>query len=246
MSAPLLSAENLYVSFGGTRALQGVSFYVNEGESVALIGANGAGKTSTINAIVGMAPILTGKITFEGRVINGLPAHRIAELGVRLVPEGRQVFSSLTVLDNLRLGAYRRLRSAQKSQANEDLEGVLERFPVLKQRAEQSAGSLSGGEQQMLAIARALMGRPKLLLLDEPSIGLAPKVVETVFETIRQLQAEGVTILLVEQMATKALSVSHRAYVLELGKVTLEGPSPEIAANPYVKAAYLGGHGLKP
>jgi branched-chain amino acid transport system ATP-binding protein len=241
MSRTLLSAEGIHVSYGGTQALAGVSFHVDAGETVALIGANGAGKSSAINAVAGSIPLASGKIRLDGKVVSGAPAHRIAELGIRLVPEGRQVFAGLTVADNLRLGAYRRMRSSAKAEAVQDMQGMLERFPVLKERLEQYAGSLSGGEQQMLAIARALMGRPRLLLLDEPSIGLAPKVVEAVFDTIRSLQSEGVTILLVEQMATKALAISHRAYVLELGRVVVEGPSGDVAANPLVEAAYLGG-----
>lgn len=241
MSRTLLSAEGIHVSYGGVTALAGVSFKVEEGETVALIGANGAGKSSAINAVVGSTPIAAGEIRLDGALVSGMPAHRVAELGIRLVPEGRQVFSGLTVADNLRLGAYRRLRSSAKGEAMADMDKMLQRFPVLRDRLLQYAGSLSGGEQQMLAIARALMGRPRLLLLDEPSIGLAPKVVEAVFDTIRGLQSEGVTILLVEQMAAKALAISHRAYVLELGRIVVQGKSSDVAANPMVEMAYLGG-----
>jgi branched-chain amino acid transport system ATP-binding protein len=236
---PILSVRDLVVKYGQVEALRGISLEVRPGEVVALIGSNGAGKSTTLRAISGMLRPTTGRIVFDGRDVAGLPSHQIVRLGLVHVPEGRQVFANQSVRDNLTLGAFHAQRD--KEGTARLLERELERFPVLRERQHQRAGTLSGGEQQMLAISRGLMGRPKVLLLDEPSMGLAPLLVKQVAETVRQLNAEGVTILLVEQMATMALSVAHRAYVVQNGAIRIEGSSAGLARNPEVVRAYLGG-----
>jgi branched-chain amino acid transport system ATP-binding protein len=236
---PLLSIRDLRVRYGGAPALHGVSLDVGEGEVVALVGANGAGKTTTLKTISGMAELLksvSGAVVLAGKRIEHLPAHVIARLGVAHVPEGRRVFAESTVEENLVFGAYRRRDSA----VQQDIEMVYERFPILRERRRQPAGLLSGGEQQMLVIARALMSRPRFLLLDEPSLGLSPVVVDELFEVIANLAHEDVTILLVEQLATRALDVADRAYVLETGAIVRHGPAAELARDPEVRAAFLG------
>ena len=236
----LLAVRDLHVRYGGATALAGVSFDVEEGEVVSIIGANGAGKTTTLKAVSGVqepAKGVSGEIEFAGTRIERAPAHRIARLGVVHVPEGRRVFARSTVEENLLLGAYRRRRHADLAA---ETAAVYERFPVLGERRSQSAGLLSGGEQQLLALGRALMARPRLLLLDEPSLGLAPMRVTEVFGIVQALAAEGVTILLVEQLATKALAVANRAYVLEAGAVTRAGDAAELAGDPEIRKAYLG------
>jgi branched-chain amino acid transport system ATP-binding protein len=233
----LIALEGLQVAYGGIRAVKGISLEVNAGELVCLIGANGAGKTTTLRAITGMLHPAGGRIVYEGADIGGLKTHEIARRGLALVPEGRGVFAQLTIEENLAMGAY--ARSDRKGVAA-DVERAYALFARLKERRRQTAGTLSGGEQQMLAIARALMSRPKLLLLDEPSMGLAPLMVERIFEVIRGISAEGVTLLLVEQNARLALEVSHRAYVLESGLVTLSGASASLLSDPRIRQAYLG------
>lgn len=232
----LLALSNVEVHYGGIRALKGVSLEVAAGELVALIGANGAGKTTTLRAIAGIARA-SGSITFDGVSLPGLPPHAIARAGIALVPEGRGMFAQLTVDENLAMGAYSRTDRAEIAR---DREHVLALFPRLAERLAQTAGTLSGGEQQMLAIGRALLSRPRLMLLDEPSMGLAPVMVERIFEVIRRVSAEGVTILLVEQNAHLALEVASRAYVLENGGVSLSGSAADLLGNPQVQAAYLG------
>jgi branched-chain amino acid transport system ATP-binding protein len=235
---PLLEVRDLEVRYGGIRALNGISLSVPAGSIVTLIGANGAGKSTTLRALSGLVPPSAGSIRFDGAEISGMPAHRIVAAGLAHVPEGRLVFPELTVLENLRMGAY--LRNDRKGIAG-DLEWVGEFFPRLKERRSQLAGTLSGGEQQMLAIGRSLMARPRCLMLDEPSLGIAPLLVETIFERLTALNRErGMTMLLVEQNASLALRVSNYAYVLETGLIHLEGPSAEIRNRPEVKAAYLG------
>jgi branched-chain amino acid transport system ATP-binding protein len=236
----LLSVRDLRVRYGGATALAGVSFDVEEGEVVSIIGANGAGKSTTLKAVSGVQETgkrVSGEIVFAGTRIERRPSHRIARMGVVHVPEGRRVFPRSTVEENLLLGAYRRRREADPAA---ETAAVYERFPVLGERRRQPAGLLSGGEQQLLALGRALMARPRLLLLDEPSLGLAPMRVAEVFGIVQGLAAEGVTILLVEQLATKALAVADRAYVLEAGVVRRSGPAAELAADPDVRSAYLG------
>ena len=233
-----LEIEGLEVAYGRTVALHGVSLAVKERQVVCLIGANGAGKTTAMRAISGLVRPRAGRVRFAGQDITGQAAHRIAAAGLRQVPEGRQCFAELTVAENLALGAYLAPGRAEIARRQD---GVLARFPRLRERLHQLAGSMSGGEQQMLAIGRALMGAPRLLLLDEPSMGLAPLFVEEVFAIIAALKAENTTILLVEQNASAALDVADHAYVLETGRVVLSGPAAEIAANPAVAAAYLGG-----
>ncbi len=233
-----LEIDGLEVAYGRTSAVRGISINVGDGQAVCLIGANGAGKTTTMRAISGLVRPRAGRIRFAGRDITGQPAHRIAAAGLRQVPEGRQCFAELTVAENLALGAY--LTPARNEVARRQ-ESVLARFPRLRERLGQLAGSMSGGEQQMLAIGRALMGAPRLLLLDEPSMGLAPLFVEEIFAIIAALKADGTTILLVEQNASAALDVADHAYVLENGRIVLSGPAADVANDPGVAAAYLGG-----
>ncbi len=233
----LLQVENLNVYYGSIHAIKGVSFQVNEGEIVTLIGANGAGKSTTLNTIAGLMKPKTGTVTFEGKVISGMTANRIVPLGMALCPEGRRIFQHMTVRENLEMGAY----SRPKSEIEDSIEQVFERFPRLKERRKQIAGTLSGGEQQMLAMSRALMSKPKLMMLDEPSMGLAPILVDQIFDIIKELHASGTTILLVEQNARKALQIADRAYVLETGNITLSGTGTALASSEDVKKAYLGG-----
>lgn len=235
--ANLLEARKLCVAYGGVKAVRSIDFVVNEGELVCLIGANGAGKTSLLKSLCGMVPSSSGTVHFRGESLTHKPSHEIVRLGIALVPEGRGVFSRMTVKENLEMGAYIR---KDRASIGSDLEGVFERFPRLKERASQKAGTLSGGEQQMLAIGRALMSRPQLLLLDEPSMGLAPLMVQKIFETIHEISQQGVTILLVEQNAKLALAVSHRGYVMESGAITLSDNAQTLASNPEVRRAYLG------
>lgn len=233
----LLIVEGLRVSYGGIQAVRGITFHINPGEMVALIGANGAGKTSTLKALARMLDTAGGSICYEGKEINKLPPHRLVSEGIALVPEGRGVFARLTIAENLAMGAFTR---GDKDVIAADLEHVYGLFPRLKEREKQLAGTLSGGEQQMLAIGRALMSRPKLLLLDEPSMGLAPIMVQKIFEVIRTVAAEGMTILLIEQNAKLALETSQRGYVMESGEITLTGDAVELLHNPKVREAYLG------
>ena len=233
----LLQVENLNVFYGSIHAIKGVSFHVNEGEIVTLIGANGAGKSTILNTIAGLLKPKTGTVTFEGKVISGMPANRIVPLGMALCPEGRRIFQHMTVRENLEMGGY----SRPKGEIEDSVEQVFQRFPRLKERRKQIAGTLSGGEQQMLAMSRALMSKPKLMMLDEPSMGLAPILVDQIFDIIKELHASGTTILLVEQNARKALQVANRAYVLETGSITLSGTGAELASSEDVKKAYLGG-----
>ncbi len=233
----LLALEKLQVSYGGIRAVKGVDVRVEPGELVCLIGANGAGKTTTLRAVTGLVRSAGGLITYDGQDIGRLRPHEIARRGLALVPEGRGVFAQLSIEENLAMGAYAR---SDRAGVAADVERAFALFPRLKERRRQTAGTLSGGEQQMLAISRALMSRPKLLLLDEPSMGLAPLMVEKIFEVIRAIAAEGVTLLLVEQNARLALEVSHRGYVLEGGLVTISGPARELLGDPRIREAYLG------
>ena len=239
-TAPLLEVRNLKLSYGGITAVKGIDFYINSGELVTLIGANGAGKTTTLKVIAGLLKPSSGSIHFLGSAIGGQPAYELAKLGVGLVPEGRGVFARMTILENLQMGAYIRQGSHSAKSIDRDLEVVLETFPRLRERLSQLAGTLSGGEQQMVAIARAMMARPKLLLLDEPSMGLAPLMVETIFGVIQNLNQHGMTILLVEQNARLALSMADRAYVLESGVITLSGTANELLNDDRVREAYLG------
>nr|WP_053095181.1 ABC transporter ATP-binding protein [Moorella thermoacetica] len=236
--AMLLKVENLDVYYGAIHALKGISLEVNEGEIVTLIGANGAGKSTTLNTICGLLRPRSGRITFQGQALNGLSAPAIVKLGISQVPEGRRIFPNLTVKENLELGAYLR---RDREGIRRSMQDVFRRFPRLEERQKQMAGTLSGGEQQMLAIGRALMSRPKLMLLDEPSMGLAPLLVQEIFNIIKEINQQGTTILLVEQNANMALSVAHRGYVLETGRITLQGKAAELAVNAAVKKAYLGG-----
>jgi branched-chain amino acid transport system ATP-binding protein len=233
----MLTLDHLNVCYGGIHALRDVSLTVNAGEVVTLIGSNGAGKSTTLRAITGLVAARSGRIQFEGHDITGVPAHRLVARGISMAPEGRGIFANLTVLENLEMGAY--LVKA-RARVAADIERGFALFPRLKERIKQRAGTLSGGEQQMLAIARALMSRPKLLLLDEPSLGLAPIVCQTIFATIDEIKASGTTVLLVEQNANAALKHSDRGYVLETGAVVLEGAAQTIANNPRVREAYLG------
>ncbi len=238
-SEHLLAVRDLKLAYGGIGAVKGINFYVDRGELVTLIGANGAGKTSTLKVISGLLKPSAGSIYFDGDSIGGRPAYKLAQLGVGLVPEGRGVFARMTILENLQMGAYIRQGNQDLTIAN-DLESVLSLFPRLRERKDQLAGTLSGGEQQMLAIARAMMAKPKLLLLDEPSMGLAPLMVEAIFSVIQNLAKEGVTILLVEQNARLALSMANRAYVMESGEITIQGPAQELLHDERVRKAYLG------
>ncbi|MGF6213935.1 ABC transporter ATP-binding protein [Comamonas sp. 4034] len=236
----LLRVESLQVHYGAVQALKGVSLHVNAGEVVTIIGGNGAGKSTLMKAISGLEPAAGGSIAFLGQDITRMPGHLRVPLGIAQSPEGRQVFADQTVHDNLLLGAYHRKDGAAAIAA--DIERQFATFPRLSERRGQMAGTMSGGEQQMLAIARALMARPQLLLLDEPSLGLAPLIVKEIFAIVRQLKQQGVTILLVEQMANQALVVADRAYVLETGRFTLEGSAADLRRDPKVRAAYLGAH----
>src|ERR687885_1022967 len=233
----LLEVENIHSYYGNIHALRGISLTVEEGEVVTLIGSNGAGKTTTLRSIHGILAPREGKIIFRGEEIQGKPAHDMIAKGISQSPEGRKIFSRMTVLENLEMGAYHR---TDRSGITEDMERVYELFPRLKERTKQEAGTLSGGEQQMLAIGRALMSRPKLLLLDEPSMGLAPVLVERIFQTVEEINKQGTTILLVEQNAQQALSRAHRAYVLETGRIVRSGTGAELLRDPSVKDAYLG------
>ena len=234
----LLEVKDLQVYYGVIQALKGVSFEVNEGEIVTLIGANGAGKTTTMQSLIGLIPSHSGSVIFDGKDITKTPCHKIVRSGLTQVPEGRRIFQELTVYENLLMGGF--IQNDQ-SVLKKDIEDIYERFPRLAERKNQIAGTLSGGEQQMLAIGRAMMSHPKLLLLDEPSMGLSPILVDQVFDIIKQLRDEGTTILLVEQNAGKSLAISDRAYVLELGEIVLSGTGAELAASDEVKKAYLGG-----
>ena len=236
----LLKVDKLEVRYGAIEAIKGISLYVDAGEIVTIIGGNGAGKSTLMKTISGLEPAAAGQVVFEGRDVTTMPGHLRLPLGIAQSPEGRQVFPDQSVLDNLLLGAYHR-KDAQ-SAIDADIEEQFSIFPRLRERQNQMAGTMSGGEQQMLAIARALMSRPRLLLLDEPSLGLAPLIVKEIFSVIRMLKERGVTILLVEQMANQALAVSDRAYVLETGRITLEGKGSDLRRNPKVRAAYLGEH----
>ncbi|MBR2798547.1 MAG: ABC transporter ATP-binding protein [Clostridia bacterium] len=233
----MLRVDDIHVYYGSIHAIKGVSFEVNEGEIVTLIGANGAGKSTTLNTVSGLLKPRSGLITFEGKGIVGIGASRIVGLGMALCPEGRRVFQQMTVRENLEMGGY----SRPNDEIPASLEDVFKRFPRLKEREKQVAGTLSGGEQQMLAMGRALMSKPKLLMLDEPSMGLAPILVEQIFDIIKELHAAGTTILLVEQNAQMALSIADRAYVLGTGKITISGPADQVLADDRVREAYLGG-----
>jgi branched-chain amino acid transport system ATP-binding protein len=232
----MLEIQELHVYYGQIHALKGISLQVEEGEIVALLGNNGAGKTTTLRTLSGQLRPRTGQVLLEGRAIHGLPPHEVVKQGIAHSPEGRKVFNRLTVVENLEMGAYLR----KESEIREDLDRIFALFPRLRERRQQVAGTLSGGEQQMLAIGRALMARPRLLLLDEPSMGLAPLLVEQIFDTVADINRRGTTILLVEQNAAIALSVAHRAYVLETGNVVLAGAAATLAQNPDVQRAYLG------
>lgn len=236
----MLAIRNLKSYYGRMQALKGISLHVEEGEVVSLIGANGAGKTTLLNSIVGLVSSLTGQVLFLNTDIIQRNPRQIIRMGVSLVPEGRQLFAPLTVIENLILGAYQRYRKDKKSEIKSDLEKVFVLFPILKERKSQIAGTLSGGEQQMLAIGRSLMARPKLILMDEPSMGLAPLVTTQIFQIISELHKQGTTILLVEQNAEAALRISSRAYVIETGRVVLQGMSQELLHNQEVRRAYLG------
>ncbi|MBR3766758.1 MAG: ABC transporter ATP-binding protein [Clostridia bacterium] len=233
----LLEVKNLQVNYGVIRAIKGISFEVNEGEIVSLIGANGAGKTTTMQSIMGLIPIKDGTVTYDGKVINKIPGHKLISMGMSQVPEGRRVFQELTVYENLVMGAY---TQKDKKKIKEDIEEICTRFPRLGERKNQIAGTLSGGEQQMLAMGRAMMSHPKLLMLDEPSMGLSPLLVDQVFDIIKDYHKMGTTVLLVEQNAKKALSISDRAYVLETGDITISGKGEDLLNNEQVKKAYLG------
>ncbi|MEI7455657.1 MAG: ABC transporter ATP-binding protein [Nitrosomonadales bacterium] len=234
----MLDVRDLQVGYGGIHAVKGIDFHIGQGELVALIGSNGAGKTTTLKALAGLIAPAGGEIHYDGSVLNAVPAHQRVSMGIALVPEGRGVFARLTVAENLLMGAYSRCDQAE---INEDLARMYALFPRLVERRDQLAGTLSGGEQQMLAMARALMSRPRLLMLDEPSMGLAPLMVKKIFETIREVAAQGMSILLVEQNARLALQVSSRGYVMEGGSITLSGASADLLGSDAVQRAYLGG-----
>lgn len=234
----LLEVNNLEVSYGLIKAVKGVSFHVEEGEIVSLIGANGAGKTTIMHALNGLIAKSGGSVHFNGQDITNTPAHKLVSLGMAQVPEGRRIFGELTVLDNLKMGFYSK---SDKALLNERLETMFSYFPILKERQKQIAGTLSGGEQQMLAMSRALMSSPSLLLLDEPSMGLSPLYVNTIFDMIKKVNEKGTTVLLVEQNANKALSISHRAYVLEIGNMVKSGTGESLLGDNDIKKAYLGG-----
>ena len=233
----MLEVKDLEVYYGMIQAIKGISFEVNQGEVIALIGANGAGKTTTLHTITGLLSPKKGHVIFEGQDITRIPAHKIVSLGMAHVPEGRRVFAQLSVYQNLKMGAYTR---SDKNEIEETLAMVYKRFPRLEERKNQLAGTLSGGEQQMLAMGRALMSRPKIIVMDEPSMGLSPILVNEIFDIIQSVSAGGTTVLLVEQNAKKALSIADRAYVLETGKITLEGKAADLLNDPSVQKAYLG------
>ena len=233
----MLQVNDLHVYYGVIHALKGISFEVEKGEVIALIGANGAGKTTTLHTITGLLNAKQGSVVFEGQDITKVPAHKIVQMGIAHVPEGRRVFSQLTVYDNLKMGAYTRKDS---SEIQESLEEVYHRFPRLKERKDQRAGTLSGGEQQMLAMGRALMSKPRLIVMDEPSMGLSPIFVNEIFDIIEKVSNSGTTVLLVEQNAKKALSIADRAYVMETGRITMEGRAEDLLHNEAVQKAYLG------
>ena len=233
----MLEVKDLQVYYGVIQALKGISFEVNQGEVIALIGANGAGKTTTLQTLTGIIPSKAGKISFEGKDITKTPAHKIVEMGMAHVPEGRRVFADMTVYENLLMGAYTR---KDKNEIAQSLENVYKRFPRLKERKNQRAGTLSGGEQQMLAMGRALMSKPRIILMDEPSMGLSPIFVNEIFDIIKEVSEGGTTVLLVEQNAKKALSIADRAYVVETGNITLSGKTEDLLNNESVQKAYLG------
>lgn len=233
----ILKVDDINVYYGAIHAIKGISFEVNEGEVVTLIGANGAGKSTILKTVAGLLSSRTGSVQFMGKDLGGIPAHKIVPMGLALVPEGRQIFLQMTVEENLQMGAFTR----PASEYDESIADVYQRFPRLKERQNQIAGTLSGGEQQMLAMGRALMSKPSLLMLDEPSMGLAPILVEQIFDIVRELNQHGTTILLVEQNANMALSVAHRGYVLETGKIVATGTGAELLEDEAVKKAYLGG-----
>ncbi|NBH72456.1 ABC transporter ATP-binding protein [Clostridiaceae bacterium] len=232
----ILEVQGLEVFYGVIQAIKGISFEVNPGEIIALIGANGAGKTTTLQTVTGLVPSKSGKIFYDGRDITKMPGHKLVSMGIAHVPEGRRVFAQLTVLQNLKLGAYTR---KDKGELEDTLKVVYSRFPRLEERKNQMAGTLSGGEQQMLAMGRALMSHPKLIVMDEPSMGLSPIYVNEIFDIIQKINADGTTVLLVEQNAKKALSIANRAYVLETGKIVLSGDASELMNDDSVKKAYL-------
>lgn len=238
MAEIMLKIDNIHVYYGAIHALKGVSLEVHKGEIVTLIGANGAGKSTTLRTVSGLLAPKNGSISFLGENIAGMPAHEIVKHGISQVPEGRRIFAEMSVQENLEMGAFTR---KDKAGVEKDFEIVYNRFPRLKERRKQQAGTLSGGEQQMLAMGRALMSRPKLLLLDEPSMGLAPLLIKEIFSIIEDINREGTTVLLVEQNANMALSIAHRAYVMETGRITLQGAAKELAASEDVRKAYLGG-----
>jgi branched-chain amino acid transport system ATP-binding protein len=234
---PLLSVESLTVFYGAIQALRDISLRVESGEIVTLIGSNGAGKSTTLRTISGLLQPARGNIEFDGRAIRGWPPHRIVQNGLVQVPEGRRIFANLTVDENLQLAGFTR---TDRAAIRKDRDRALDLFPRVRERLQQQAGTLSGGEQQMLAIARALVAKPKLLMLDEPSLGLAPQIVRSIFQVIREINREGTTILLVEQNANMALHVAHRAYVIEVGEIRMEGPAADLATSEEVRKAYLG------
>ena len=237
----LLEVKGLCVNYGRIEAIRDITFTVDEGEIVTLIGANGAGKTTTMKTISGLRPVRAGTVLFNGKDITDTPSYERPVLGISQSPEGRGCFVGMTVMENLEMGTYARPDRKSKAVIKEDLERVFELFPRLKERVNQAAGSMSGGEQQMLAMGRALMAKPKLLLLDEPSMGLAPKLIQQIFDIVTEINSQGTTVLLVEQNAAQALKRSHRAYILETGEIVREGTGKELASDPAVKAAYLGG-----
>lgn len=237
MNKPILTVKGLRVNYGMIQAIKGVDFHVNEGEIIALIGANGAGKTTILHTVTGLVPAASGSIVFDGVELTKIPAHRIVSMGMAHVPEGRRIFQELTVYDNLLLGAFTR---RQKSEIQESVEMVYSHFPRLLERKNQIAGTLSGGEQQMLAMGRALMSKPRIVLMDEPSMGLSPLYVSEIFNIITEINKMGTTVLLVEQNAKKALSIANRAYVLETGNIALEGDAKELMQKDEIKKAYLG------
>lgn len=232
----MLEVKDLSVYYGVIQALKGISFEVEEGDVIALIGANGAGKTTTLHALTGLIPVKSGSIVFEGKDITKVPGYKLVSMGIAHVPEGRRVFAQLTVLQNLKMGAYTR---NNKQESEETIQKIYKRFPRLEERKNQLAGTLSGGEQQMLAMGRALMSHPRLIVMDEPSMGLSPLYVNEIFEIMKEISAEGTTVLLVEQNAKKALSIANKAYVLETGKIVLRGDAKELMNNDQVKKAYL-------